>query len=263
MSLVKLMEIIKKRNYLKYPQRGTVVDRDDPEKAYRVKVTIPGVYETNDPSLLPWVTFFGDKRSMRVPHLGDVIRVFFPMDGDPHLPFYRDYWIDGASTLAQNELFGNNYPHPIGTVDNNGNYFKIDEDEATLDAKFNDTNVQIDKDGNTSLTYPNKLTVEIEKGGRSTKIKGDTTLDVNGSIIHNASDDFTLESGGTTAIKSGSGNVELNGNAFDSARKTDTVNVPIPALIVTVGTPAGPGSGTTAPITVTGIIDSGNSRVKQ
>jgi hypothetical protein len=116
---------------------GVVVFNDDPLKLRRVKVTIPGLFETDDPAKLPWIgpAFTGPVANLPlasepgksgsyalVPGIGAELVVIL-QDGSPLHGLYTGSPIRPNSTTNE---FVTNYIRRYGWQDPIGNIFRVD-----------------------------------------------------------------------------------------------------------------------------------------
>lgn len=142
---------------LKKPQKGKVVDNNDPEKKCRLKVVVPGILEgaTED---LPWClpvfpSGFGESDKFSqviIPEIGTELVIDFPT-GDSQMPHYSSRWHINEVP----DIFKENYPDRYGYLDSNGTYYY--NDRKTKEFKFHHCSgfeFIIDEKGNFSLTTP-------------------------------------------------------------------------------------------------------------
>jgi len=147
MSLVKLPSFAGRSNNLRKPQRGEVIDNNDPEKLGRVKVKIKGMLE-GDTENLPWVYpnnpngHGGSNKSAhhKVPKVGSNLMIEF-REGNIYAPMYT-----GTAHSKNNfarKKFEKNYPNTYGWQDAGGNSLVHDEIEGTMEyshvAQYKDT----------------------------------------------------------------------------------------------------------------------------
>lgn len=226
MSLIKFAEFFNPLNNLEGEFEGEVVFNNDPEKLQRVKVKIIGLLESDDISLLPFVTpkvqINPQGKVISPPEIGQKIVITFPYR-NPYLPFYENYFDTEQIALARTHapVFNVDYPHTVGYEDTTGTYLAINKQQKYIDFKHNSGfRVQINQQGKCEIDVPDNLEIEINK-----------QTDIHGvQVIKIYSDD----------------KIELNKPAIlPSARKTDLTKHFCPLLMSTVD----------------GWIDKGNSKV--
>lgn len=147
---------------LSTPHKAIVTDNKDPEFKRRLKVKIPGVFESEAPI---WFTpelpvGFGDSadaQRVEIPDIGSEVIVEFP-HGDIHSGFYKSNW----HLNAVPEEFREDYPNVYGFKDSSGTVFAVNKQKKTLlfdhcsGFKF-----EIDSDGGFTLTTPSKAKIDI------------------------------------------------------------------------------------------------------
>jgi hypothetical protein len=157
---------------------GTVVVNDDPEKAERIKVTIPKLFE-GDPKNLPWVSpnkasWFPNTSTYGcfglVPPIGSTVTVVF-QHGKPLYPLYEAFPHVKGQRPSE---FVTNYLKRFGWKDPEGNLFFVDTTpNATpkLLLQFaSGTTIQVDGDGTinvhsaSSTININNSTVKVNGG---------------------------------------------------------------------------------------------------
>ena len=121
--LIKLSEFMKPSKALSRPQKGIVVDNNDPKKLRRVRVSIAGLLETDDIEKLPWVTPMNDSPTkFDVPSVGAELIIVFPYN-EIYSPFYMGEWHNESNHDA---YFDDGYPFTFGRK------------KEKIKAKFND-----------------------------------------------------------------------------------------------------------------------------
>jgi Type VI secretion system/phage-baseplate injector OB domain len=154
-----LMEHIKRKDDLKYPQLGIVVSNDDPKKLGRVKVRIKNLLEGTIEQLpfvycrMPTNTWGGQGQAIHVPKLESKLVVEFDY-GDINFPAYTGYWSDKTNTPSHDDLtnlssvFKADYPNVEGWEDTNGNYEAHNGTEKFIEYGYHSGyKRRIDKDG--------------------------------------------------------------------------------------------------------------------
>lgn len=144
---------------------GTVVANDDPLQLERIKVSIPNLYASTDPALLPWVGKLdtGPIRSGPgfgsfglVPRVGSLVYVQL-QDGDAHYPVYFGSPQSTSFRLAEANV---NYPNSYGWKDPAGNVFSVDTTPGSNTVSVthaSGASITIDNAGNITLTSPANL----------------------------------------------------------------------------------------------------------
>lgn len=137
---------------------GTVVSNADPLQIERVQVTIPGVLDQTDTTLLPWC---GKERGGNmastssygsfglVPRVGDKVWVRFQQGN----PLYPLYWCAPILNGQRPAQANTNYPNRYGWVDPAGNSFVVDvtPGQTTISLQhFTGTSLTINNDGSIS-----------------------------------------------------------------------------------------------------------------
>lgn len=161
--------------------KGKVVAIGDPLKMQRIKAVVPGLWDTYDEALLPWILPIGfsgggRERMQWVPAPGAEVYVQL-QDGDSMFPVYTggrggNSWATGALSV--------NYPHRVGFEldsfvanskgDNRkvtgagqteaplglrGHHFYIDRSDHSAEYKHpTGTKINIATDGSVSITVP-------------------------------------------------------------------------------------------------------------
>jgi hypothetical protein len=238
--LIKYKEVIKKRNNLKYPHKGTVVDNADPLNLHRVRVEIPGIMG-GDSGLLPWITpKTKSRRKQDVPEVGDVLEIVFPYN-DIYFGFYTGHWIDETTSLSVLDPDNFSSVEVWGWEDSTGNYFKVDKENESFEFSHTSGFKFTSEGGDVTVELPSNITYNVS---------GDATFEVGGNMTSNVGGDAVVEASGKATIDAPE--VNLNNGGQGVARVNDLVDVFIPALTVNVATPAGPGSGATVPFLISG-----------
>ena len=124
-------------------------------KLQRIKVTVPGLYETESPWCWPLqLSLFAGGQgagfgTFGVPEIGSYV-VIELQNGDPHYPVYI-----GTILIQGNQITeaGTNYPNRYGFKDSAGNIFYIDKTNGQKVTKY---------------THPSGTTIEINNAGNVT-----------------------------------------------------------------------------------------------
>lgn len=112
--------------------KGKVLDNNDPDKLFRVRVQVNGLME-GVPESLPWVApfkggLFPNSPSGAfgtfglVPAIGTEVTIFFDQ-GDQHCPYYAAFPVQMGQIVAEALT---NYLYRYGFKDPEGNLFMID-----------------------------------------------------------------------------------------------------------------------------------------
>lgn len=137
MSLIKLAEFAKPENQLGKPQRGEVIDNEDPKKLGRVKLKIKGLIE-GDRENIPWTyprnpnLHGGTSKASghHVPEIGSNLVVEFP-HGNIYQAYYKSTWHSADNFVKK--TFDTNYPHKYGWQDAGKNAFTQDKIDGSLE----------------------------------------------------------------------------------------------------------------------------------
>lgn len=193
---LKLSENLEKTLPLRRVYRGEVVDNEDPKKLGRVKCTISGIFE-GDIANLPWI--FKRKESQNsfdVPEIGTILEVRFPTE-DIYTPFYYGLW-ENSTTIDDD--FSEDYPNTYGFKDSTGTKVVINKTQETF--KFEHSSgikMEMDKDGNLTMTIPKDVTETIE-GKKSETITGDKEVTAE-NIKQTANSNFEAKAGGDAKVE--------------------------------------------------------------
>ena len=209
---------------------GVVVKNNDPDNIGRIKAIIPGIYESDDVDILPWLYpkephfVRGDYGSFRVPDLMSQVRVEFS-ENDVYTGYYtfsntnvktsseliRDF--DGAET--QNVILLQAWVTPTKKV----NWVRIDKEKNTFQLFMGDapTYVQIDVKGNIHVSTAGNVDLRTDENvgvkaknivmqateNVSINAEKDITVQAEESLSEIAGDDMTMESGADMYTQSG------------------------------------------------------------
>lgn len=135
MSLFRPAEHLTRVDTMKATYVGTVIYNTDPNKAGRVKCTIPNLF-VGAHTELPWVypanSAMGggkaDNSSFNVPEIGALLNIRFP-NGDVLNPVYEGSPQTAGTT---NEAFDDDYPNSYGQVDSTGFSWKMNKTTKLL-----------------------------------------------------------------------------------------------------------------------------------
>jgi len=137
---------------------GTVIDNNDPLKKWRVKVTVPGLWEAEDGGS-PWIF---PERAVKVgtgpgfgefgaPAVNSDITIIL-QNGDVHYPLYRGTILRGTNGPSEGLV---NYPNRRGWKDEVGNIFIVDTTTGGVVIQVvhkSGTTMTINNDGSVSVT---------------------------------------------------------------------------------------------------------------
>lgn len=180
--------MIDKDGKIRVPLEGVVVDSNDPQGRWRVKVKVPGVYEPESDWMLPWGTIGGGSKGRGgfIPPAKDATVGVFCVNGDPENPRYIcGYWPEGGlppdSNNGDPDTFafavgglrfvfskgkvdddfpdGRGYGRIYTTPGNSGQYIEIDGEQNSI-AIIGLTNIFVQAVGRVKV---DGVTVEIKK----------------------------------------------------------------------------------------------------
>ena len=240
--LIKLIEHLRKEDIYLYPQKGIVVDNDDPKKLGRLKCTIKNRWEDSDSSKLPWVyplrSFFlggsPNTQVMSVPEIDTELQIVFPF-ADEYSPFYTGTWVNENT---KSSLFEEDYPETWGLVDSTPQWFRVNKKQLVSEY-FNSLGdlIYFDGDGNLLINVPQSLVINTGKGFQ---VKcGDFTV---------SADALSLDANGIT-LKSGT-NISAEAGASIDMKATASFGLFSSGVLALEGTPMEQNSGV-----VLGIVD--------
>jgi hypothetical protein len=209
--------------------KGTVIANDDSQETEfknteKIKVQIPGLYDSDDPAQLPWCVplkdrIFGSKSgqgTFGVPSIGSIVAVIL-QQGDPHNPAYIGSILLEGATIAE---FLVNYPNRYGFKDPAGNIFYIDTTSGQVTVHFqhkSGTTIHIDDAGNVTQTIVGNLTQHVE-GNVDQTVDGSLTQHVNGNVDQTVDGATNLTASGglnITADTVFTGTINANGRIID------------------------------------------------
>ncbi len=194
--------------------KAKVVDNNDPDKKQRIRVTIPGLMEAEDPSMLPWILPVqsmgfgtgtgarGSYGSLYVPPLNAQVLVYLE-GGDI---YYGQ--VAGVVPLGEVSLtvLETNYPNRYGWVDPAQNHFYVDTTEGQVQIEIlhkSGTKLVIDDKGGITVTGVENSTTTIA-GNSSLNVTGNTDIRTSGSTNINTEGSTSITSNGSATISSSS-----------------------------------------------------------
>lgn len=176
--MLKTMLDVDPNSYSDVYFKGTVIANNDSGEVdlkytERIKVQVPGLFDSTDPAQLPWCIpfkgrLFGSKVGQgvfSVPSIGSIVTVVL-QQGDPHNPAYIGSLLLEANTVAE---FLVNYPNRYGLKDPAGNIIYIDTTagQVTIHLEHKSgTQIHIDDTGNVTLTVAG--TTQVNSTGTMT-----------------------------------------------------------------------------------------------
>ena len=175
MSFIPLINIANLKDNKDGPRVGKVIYNNDPKKLGRIKVELPGIFDSNDStgSNLPWVRRLNDtflcgagQEFFSIPPIGSYVQVIWPFGDD--IACYR-----GLPYGKQNmtNLFTEEYPNSWGFSD--GDFlFKVNSATGELVISTYGGTIKMDSAGNININ-----------GGNIT-ISGNTTIDGKMFLTH-------------------------------------------------------------------------------
>lgn len=170
--LVNFLEQACKVDNLAIPQKGIVMDNQDPKKLGRVKCMVRGLIE-GETRYLPWcypknpygLGGGGNEQpynsSFSVPEVGTELEITFPY-GDIYHPMYSCFW---QSAETHQTGFDSDYPESYGFRDSTGNYIKVNKAQGYMKVKHGPSGsyFDIDRNGNVTIHVSGQLRIDVEK----------------------------------------------------------------------------------------------------
>lgn len=171
--LLKLADFARKSDTLKRPYKGIVLSNADPRNIGRVKAQVPGIFDSIDIDLLPWIQPWnpvgmggrGDISYFSSLEIGSEIVVEFPY-GDVYAPFYTGLW---QSAITHNGVFDEDYPNTYGFIDNKGNGYRVDRTKQITEI-FHSSGSRVE------LQQDSTIEIQSRKGVRFISEDGKTEL---------------------------------------------------------------------------------------
>lgn len=181
---------------------GIVRFNNDPLRLERIKVSIPGVFDSPNEAELPWVAPLAEGPIPNgsgfgsfglVPPVGSKVFVQF-QHGNPLYPVYYGSPIVQGDRVAEANV---NYPNRYGWRDPRGNVFYVDTTEGGNVIRLehaSGTTVTINNDGRVTVQSVEEVQV-ISEGNMLLQSNADLRIQATGRI--------DLESGGDTVLVTG------------------------------------------------------------
>ena len=205
---------------------GVVVDNNDPDKLFRVKVRVFDVHRGLADEVLPWARpeessiIFGRSPEIGdfvIPVLGTIVNVTF-QNGDLYNPLYSQATIDGKTNIT---IFHEDYPHTWGFTDPSGNLLKVNNLKNTyLFQHASGTNIEIDGSGRVRIQVADK---KVAPEGETKFDKG-ITVEVMGDLHLLAKNDTKIETQGNTKVIT-SGTTEITSQGAVNIGSSSTINM--------------------------------------
>ena len=183
---------------------GTVVANNDPNMQYRLRVSIPGIYDTYTVDQLPWAIPFAmnglamntTASDCNVPDVGALV-ICGLQNGDPHFPYSSGVVVDGTTGI--HAVFQTNYPTRYGRVDSYGNIFYVDTTSGEVQFTHKSgTSFTIDSSGNLTLN----VVANITSSAQGWVHTGNFTLDGDLTVSQNVAVDQNVTVTGSTTTAS-------------------------------------------------------------
>lgn len=155
MALISTLNLVKYKTKTDNGLPGIVVNNNDPLKQGRIKVNIPGMFDTgpgDDTSNLPWVSAFvppglgssPNVESLNVPELKSQVWIIFPF-GNLNQPFYTSMPKTAKSVTGE---LAADYPNTYGFVDKLvGFSYKVNRSAGTVSVKIGNVSIRGTSDG--------------------------------------------------------------------------------------------------------------------
>lgn len=252
--LLKLIEHLKRDNIHLFPQKGVVVDNDDPKKLGRIKCTIKNRWEESDTSKLPWVFpilhyFLGgrpDLSFMSVPEIDTELIIIFPFE-DEYSPFYVGYWLNENT---KSPVFEEDYPESWGIVDSTPQWVRINKSKPYTEY-YNSVEdlVRFDEEGNVWINVPKSLHIQVGENF-NLKVGQNSSTKVSGGNILNAEAGISIQTGGNHCIEA-AGNVTSESGRVTELKSGSDAGINAAGIAVIEGSMVDINSGI-----VLGIVDS-------
>jgi hypothetical protein len=223
--LLRLIEHLRKENIHLYPQKGVVVENEDPKKLGRVKCTIKNRWEDSDTKKLPWVFplspfFLGGLTNlgfMSVPEMKTELIVIFPFE-DEYSPFYVGYW---QNENTKGLLLEEDYPESWGIVDSTPQWFRVNKKKPYAEYYNSLENlVHFDEKGNVLLNVPKSLTVKVGEN-LNLKIEKNLAVKSGGGSILNASAGISSQTEGNHCVEAGGNVTSMSGGITEFKSGSD------------------------------------------
>lgn len=234
----RLAEFLKPVDNLKQPQKGKVINNDDPKKLGRIKCTIKGIFEddANDGEKLPWVNPqnpYGlggkpDTSAFSIPELDSEVTIIFH-HSDVYHPFYVGYWQSELTT--QSLLFEEDYPESYGWIDSVIEWIRVNKAKPSVEMYRASTEdlIKLDEEGNLWINIPKSVYINIGEDSRIkitnncvTSVGKDYQIETAGNHTRKAAGNITAKAGGDHDISvGGNQGISASGGISHQAAKID------------------------------------------
>lgn len=181
---------------------ATVVDNNDPQNSYRVKVRVDVIHDNISDGQLPWAarvgpTFMGFGSAdidHAVPEVGTKVLVMF-LSNDPNSILYLGCLYKNNSATPS----GGQYLGSYGIYTQNGEFIGVDKVSKTLKMIY-EGKIDISKITQATISISGPVTVNIS-GSANVKIGSSANVEVSGAATLKAS--ATTINGGPVTIEKG------------------------------------------------------------
>jgi len=199
---------------------ATVVDNNDPENAYRVKVRIDVLHENLPDDQLPWAarvgpTFMGFGNAdidHAVPEVGTKVLTIFVADDPNSILYLGSLYKKNAVTPSGGQYLGS-----YGIYTKNGDFIGIDKLSTTFKMIY-EGKLDISKITDAKITVNGPLTI---------KTSGNTKIESSGNVNIEASSTVEIKSGPMTKITGGVVQIEKGTQCgFNCLQKCILTNTP-------------------------------------
>ena len=172
--LISLKDTFKRSNTLEVPQKGIVVDNNDPLKLDRVRCRVDGIFSDDDVEALPWISpdkTTSDINSRDIPEIGTIVTVTFP-SGDIYSPFYSGAWVSSETSVGN---LNGDYPNQTGSRDPSGTKTTTNKAKGFQEIEFpSGVKFRVASNGDVTLLTKGKFTVESDEGNSSISMDSPT-----------------------------------------------------------------------------------------
>jgi len=237
--LLNITENFKAPKNLRYPQKGVVVDNNDPKKLGRVKCVVAGLIEGrlgDLPWFYPWQGGgSASSASGEVPEIGSILIIEFKFD-DIYSGFYTGAW---KSLETASGIYNEDYPNTSGERDEfNNSSFRNKEKGIQEFTHSSGTTTRFDSAGNLIITPKGKIEFHSNNGrskfsfdpatGKITMNGDDVIIEgpkhsINSKSLEVTSSAITENSsGGKSSAISGSVTESVGGSAIKSVLGNDS-----------------------------------------
>lgn len=239
---------VKHRNLFENPFFiGTVIDNNDPNFSYRVKVRIEILHDTLEDADLPWAakvdsSFMGvgDTDTLHsVPEVGTKV-LLLAIGNDPNSLIYLGNLYTKANVTPTNEDYLNCY----GIYTKDGDFIKVDKIKKLIELVWRGT-INIDKVTDMTITVNGPITVNSQNV--TVKNAQAVNVETNSATVKAQSTTLTCPNNTIKGNVTMTGNLTITGNINVTGSVTASVEVTANAVNMTTHTHGGvfPGPGST------------------